>query len=96
MANWKVVYQNTPFNFSAPRSLVIEADTREAAVVTAYDHLTRQGHAVGGFAVDFRPPIDLQAAHLLGYPEGFMTGDTRFRSVTEYAVTVTGKVVSLG
>jgi hypothetical protein len=47
MAEWKIIYQDTPFNFTTPAALVIKADDVEQALATAYDHLTRCGKAVG-------------------------------------------------
>jgi len=44
MKEWKVTYQDVPYNFTTPHVLIIEAETEADARETAQDHLTRKGH----------------------------------------------------
>lgn len=46
MKTWKITYQSAPFAHSAPHSLIVEAESKEAAFAVTYDSLTRQGHPV--------------------------------------------------
>lgn len=100
---WKVIYQNVPYNYTDARTLVIEADSREAALVTAYDHLTRQGlninpdtvtYDLNAIAPHVEPRIDWDVVKSLGWPTNCTNGSTHIRSIAEHAPVVTGKVVA--
>jgi hypothetical protein len=96
---WKVIYQNTPYNYTSPRTLVIEAESREAALVTAYDHLTRKGFSVPIDSVGYNlnqtnePKLNWDKVRSLGWPTEPTNGDTHIRSLTEHAPVVIGRVM---
>jgi len=43
---YRVVYHDTPLAFTQSAAMTVEADSKEAAFATAYDHLTRRGKRV--------------------------------------------------
>lgn len=104
MTTWKVIYQRTPYNYTSPSTLVIEAESREAALVTAYDHLTRRGHSISIDSVSYdlnaisphiEPTMDWSLAKSLGWPAGPTRGDTHILSITPHMLTACGKVVAV-
>ncbi len=95
MAEWKVVYQDTPFNFTDPGALVIDADSIEQALATAYDHLTRKGKAVS--AINTTGADDVKLHALLGIAPNIslhcMQGSTHIRSCELHQTAGLGRVV---
>lgn len=88
---WKVTVQNTPYNYTSPFVLVIEADTRAEAYAVAYEHLTQKGHAVGTYGPQ---DLGLRAENLiaLGIPVDAQ-GNTRVRKIEEHNVLAKGRVI---
>lgn len=81
---WKVVYQDVPFNSNKPCTLVVSAATRAGAYAVAYDRLTRMGFAVvstGNLNSD-----EIREARSYGVPE-VLNGNTCIRSVEPHAMT---------
>lgn len=95
---WQIIYQNVPYNYTSPRTLVIEADSQEAALVTAYDHLVRSGMAISVDSVaydlrDHAPLMDWSAVKALGWPIRSTQGDTHIRSIEPHLAKSSGKVL---
>jgi hypothetical protein len=107
MAEWKVIFQDTPFNFTTPAALVIKADDVEQALATAYDHLTRAGHAVAKIVPDAHTPsepyfeqtpkdVDLDKLKKLLGPNvnlEYMPGSTHIRGCLLHQVSNLGTVL---
>ncbi len=90
---WKVVYQKVPYNYTDPATLVIRAESREAAFATAYDHLSRRGNGVYVHAGDItKLGVDADAVFALGVPT-HNDGRVHILRIDEHAVKVTGTVV---
>jgi hypothetical protein len=95
MAEWKVVYQNTPFNFTDPGVLVIDAEGIEQALATAYDALTRRGLAVGVINTDGADESKIRS--MIGLAPNIslncMSGPTHIRSCTLHQTAGLGRVL---
>jgi hypothetical protein len=91
-AYWKVIYQSTPYNYTAPSTLVVEAETREDAYVVAYDHLTRTGIAVSTESAHYDLKISVPSLEAKGVP--FASGDCHIRSIEPHSLKAIGKVIA--
>lgn len=89
---FRITYQDVPFNYTTPHVLVIEAESKEQAFVTAYDHLTRAGHSVFSYPeTGNRSNLDMPTIWFMGVPKD-SHGSTFIRGIEVYAVAVLGKV----
>jgi hypothetical protein len=88
---WKVQYQSTPFNFTQPGVLVIEANSKEDAFITAYSCLTLSGHAVWVYKGDIES-MGLESGPVIAALDN-QTGPVHIRSIDEYNVQAPGKVL---
>jgi hypothetical protein len=101
MKEFKVIYQDTPFDHTQPATLMVEAQSRAHAFITAYDYLVRKGHAVdssrywiyeksGVHGLEFLTEelVEIRAS---GVPDEY--GRTHIIRITEYKVKVEGKIL---
>jgi hypothetical protein len=95
MTQWKIVYQSTPFAYTAAASMVIEAESKEAAFAVAYNHLTRGGSPVNAYG-DKLSELGLDAATVYSYGVPNEYGACHVKAITEYKITAPGKVVANG
>src|SRR5262252_5141005 len=93
---WRVTYQNTPFNCTIPHALLIEADTPEKAFVTAHRHLTQLGLAVHTYTPTTYNGVKLKRAKIefaLKSLAGVGCNRTFITSVAAYRAPRAGRVI---
>lgn len=80
---WRVLYQDVPYNYTDPKVLVVQGDTRAAAVAQAWQQLTVAGRAVHMSNFELRGILsDLELAELSATGTStYSEGKTHIRSV---------------
>jgi len=86
-------FQDTPFNYTRPEALLVEAESVAEAFATTYNHLTVNGKSVdSSLPKDHDTAANRAALVALGIPESNFSA-TRIREITPYTVQVHGKVL---
>ena len=86
-------FQDTPFNYTRPEALLVEAESVAEAFATAYNHLTVNGKSVdSSLPKEHDTAANRTALAALGIPESNFSA-TRIREITPYTVQVRGKVL---
>lgn len=106
MKRFSIIYQSTPYNYTSPSTLVIEAETKVDAFVTAYDHLSQRGETVdthelkyGSYSDDYNTTNRAsmitkdEAKEIMAAGVPALSGNVRIRHIEEYVVKPKGKVV---
>ena len=90
-----IKYQSTPYNYTSPAMLKIEAASRPHAWAVAFDHLTGHGHVVDctDFGIKKTLPNreDVAAVRACGVPD--FNGNVHIKEMHEYQPKTSGKVV---
>lgn len=93
MKNYKVSYTKYPPRDNPSKCLVIKAEDKVEAVITAYDHLTQKGNQVGSylkFSTDEHKTLKERGTNFEPYHK---VGTIILLAVEDYTVAPRGKVV---
>jgi hypothetical protein len=98
---WRVKYQKTPFSYTQPGMLMVEAECKAHAFVAAYDRLSRAGNTVNGETSyillgphpvytsatrGFLTAEELEIVRAMGVPDEY--GDTHIGSVDAHRISL--------
>ena len=88
---FQVTYQRMPYNYTQAAGLVVEADDKAEAYVTAVDHLTNAGHVMNFSDIDH--VLTEEEAKKVGAQFAAVYPTTSIRGIVEYKPQVRGKVL---
>ena len=94
---FQVVYQDTPYAYTAPHGMIVEADSPVNAWIAAYVELTRRGNLVEAYENaygNFLSKEDWAIIRAAGIAED-STGRTHIRAIKTHDIKSPGKVISV-
>ena len=94
MTTFQIIYQDVPYNYTAPHGMLVEAESPVDAWITAYNELTRRGNVV---QVELNPALtveDWKRIEEHGIKSDY-SAKTHIRNIKVYNPHSPGKVISV-
>ncbi len=92
---YHIVFQRQPYFSYPPAAMIVSADDRVEAYITAADTLIRRGHVMS-FSNSDKVLTDAELVRVkAAFPDYPTYAGTAIRSIADYNPTPTGRVVSI-